>query len=176
MTREDRPADGAPREGAATLRSEADTAALGRRLASALRPGDAVFLEGPLGAGKSALARALIAARLAAAGEPEAEIPSPTYTLAQTYRAGDVALWHVDLYRLGAPEEAVDLGLFDAEAAAILLIEWPDRLGPYAPERRLEIALGLSDPASGAAGARRLSWRAVGDGWAGALDALRAVS
>lgn len=149
------------------LRGPAATDALGARLAGALAPGDVIGLSGPLGAGKSALARAILAARLAADGRAE-DMPSPSYTLVQTYRAGGVDLLHADLYRLSDPEEALELGLIEAFDGAICLIEWPDRLGPFAPARRLEIALSLAEGGA----ARDLTATAVGSNWAEALSAL----
>lgn len=157
------------RSGVRHLADDAATAALGARLAAALAPGDVALLSGPLGAGKSALARAVIRARLAAAGAPAEDVPSPTYTLVQTYGAGGVAIRHADLYRLGDPEEAEDLGLLEGLDGAILLVEWPDRLGALTPPRRLEIALDLVEPPQAG---RRLAWRAVGDGWAAVAAAL----
>jgi tRNA threonylcarbamoyladenosine biosynthesis protein TsaE len=126
------------------LNGLAATEALGRALAPRLRQGDTVALSGALGAGKTALARAIIATRLAALGRAE-EVPSPSYTLVQTYDLGNVELWHVDLYRLGDPSELAELGLEDAFAAAIVLVEWPERLGALRPERVLDVALDL-DP------------------------------
>lgn len=111
------------------LSSPDATAALARRLAPQLRPGDVIFLEGPIGAGKTHFARALISARLERAGRAE-DIPSPTYTLVQTYDDGTTEIWHADLYRLTGPEDVVELGLADAFETAICLVEWPDRLGP----------------------------------------------
>lgn len=121
------------------LPAEGDTDALGRRLAAPLGPGDVLLLSGPVGAGKSALARALIRARL---GDPAAEVPSPTFTLVQTYDLpGGGTLWHADLYRLSSPAEALELGLAQAFEEALCLVEWPDRLGPLAPAGALRIDL-----------------------------------
>jgi tRNA threonylcarbamoyladenosine biosynthesis protein TsaE len=112
------------------------TAALGKALARRLEAGDVVFLEGDLGAGKTTLARGLIEAWT---GETDA--PSPTYTLVQTYEGAAGPLWHMDLYRLKQPDDVLELGLEEALGVALLLIEWPDRLGPYAPTDRIEIRL-----------------------------------
>ncbi len=120
-----------------TLPTEADTAALGVRLAGIARPGDCILLEGPIGAGKSSLARAFIRARLGR----EEEVPSPTFTLVQTYDAGGVEIWHADLYRLTQPDEVWELGLEDAFRTAICLVEWPDRLGAHVPEGALRLRL-----------------------------------
>jgi tRNA threonylcarbamoyladenosine biosynthesis protein TsaE len=119
------------------LPDEAATAALGARLARLLQPGDTILLQGPIGAGKSHLARALIRARL---GRME-EVPSPTFTLVQNYTAGEVEIWHADLYRLGHPDEVLELGLDGAFENAICLIEWPDRLGSHLPTGALRIIL-----------------------------------
>ena len=118
------------------LATEDDTTGLGKALAGLLRAGDSLLLEGPIGAGKSHLARALIRARLG----PHEDVPSPTFTLVQTY-PGDPDIWHADLYRLTHPDEVVELGLEDAFATAICLIEWPDRLGSILPENALRLKL-----------------------------------
>ena len=114
------------------LASPDATAAFAARIASRLGPGDTLLLEGPIGAGKTHFARALIQARLAAAGRSE-DVPSPTFTLVQTYSDGQVPIWHADLYRLSDPAEVIELGLEDAFETAICLIEWPDRLGGLGP-------------------------------------------
>ncbi len=110
-----------------------DTARLGVWLAARIGPGDALMLDGPIGSGKTHLARALIRARL---GRDE-DVPSPTFTLVQTYAADDAEIWHADLYRLTHPAEVLELGLDDAFDHAICLVEWPDRLGKSAPESAL---------------------------------------
>ena len=114
-------------------------AALGQAIAAALRPGDVIALSGDLGAGKTTLARAIIAAL----GWP-GEVPSPTYTLVQNYDAPDVRvpLWHVDLYRLDSPDDADALGLFETDAA--LIIEWPGRLGGRLPAEALQLTISGS--------------------------------
>jgi tRNA threonylcarbamoyladenosine biosynthesis protein TsaE len=119
------------------LASEAATAALGARLAAAARPRDVLLLHGDLGMGKTALARGFVTA---AAPETD-EVPSPTFTLVQTYPAETGTIWHFDLYRLKDPDEIWELGFEDALIDGILLIEWPDRLGPLAPRDRLELTL-----------------------------------
>ena len=121
------------------LPSSEATAALGQALADRLRPGDTVLLSGPIGAGKTHLARSLIQSWL---GSTE-DVPSPSFTLVQTY--GEAAeLWHADLYRLGHPDEVLELGLEDAIGQAIVLIEWPDRLGELAPKEALRLEFSLS--------------------------------
>jgi tRNA threonylcarbamoyladenosine biosynthesis protein TsaE len=119
------------------LPTEAATTWLGEALAGLLRPGDTVLLEGPIGAGKTHLARALIRFRL---GRAE-DVPSPTFTLVQTYAAPGAEIWHADLYRLSHPDEVWELGLDDAFRTAICLVEWPDRLGHHLPEDALRIRL-----------------------------------
>lgn len=143
------------------LADPAATAALARAIAPRLGPGDLLALAGGLGAGKSHFARALVTARLAALGRAE-EVPSPSYTLVQTYDLDGVELWHADLYRLGDASEAAELGLDEAFAAAICLVEWPDRLGPALPPRRLTLTL---DFVPDAPDARRATLAADGGGW-----------
>lgn len=122
------------------LETADQTEALGHAIASALETGDVLLLSGPVGAGKSALARAIIQARL---GRAE-EVPSPTFTLVQTYDAPDADIWHADLYRLSHPDEIVELGLEEAFSTAICLIEWPDRLGRLTPEHPVCITLSYA--------------------------------
>jgi tRNA threonylcarbamoyladenosine biosynthesis protein TsaE len=100
-----------------------------------------IALKGDLGTGKTVFARAFIRALC---GE-KIEVPSPTFTLLQTYDLGDArTLHHFDLYRLKDPEEALELDIDDAFAESISLIEWPERLGAYLPQQHLEVALSYS--------------------------------
>lgn len=119
------------------LADRAATRRLGARLAALLGPGDFVGLGGALGSGKTTLARDVIEAL---AGTP-IEVPSPTFTLVQTYELGRLTLWHVDLYRIEAPGEVIELGLDDALDEGVLLVEWPERLGPLLPADRLDLTL-----------------------------------
>ncbi len=125
------------------LPDDAATTRLGALLAGLVGPGDCLLLQGPIGAGKTHLARALIQSRL---GRAE-DVPSPSFTLVQTYLAGSTEIWHADLYRLSGPDEVLELGLDDAFATAICIVEWPDRLGKAAPKNALHIT--LSDEAEG---------------------------
>ncbi|HJS31513.1 MAG TPA: tRNA (adenosine(37)-N6)-threonylcarbamoyltransferase complex ATPase subunit type 1 TsaE [Alphaproteobacteria bacterium] len=115
------------------------TEALARRLAAVARVGDVIAVSGGLGAGKTAFARAFIRAR--AGDESALEVPSPTFTLVQVYELPTAPVWHFDLYRLVDPEDAWEIGLEEALAEAITLIEWPERLGPLLPVERLDVAL-----------------------------------
>ena len=119
------------------LVDEAETEALAVFLSAAVSPGDIIALFGNLGMGKSVFARAFIRAY---AGIDE-DIPSPTFTLVQVYAADAAPVFHFDLYRLKAPEEVLELGIEEAFAEGISLIEWPDRLGAWMPANRLEIHL-----------------------------------
>lgn len=101
---------------------------LGARLAGVLRPGDAVFLSGQIGTGKSHLVRAMILALFKAEGRAPVDIPSPTYTLVQTYDLACGTIWHADLYRLGDASEIAELGLDEAFGADITLVEWPEMI------------------------------------------------
>lgn len=124
------------------ITDEATTAALGRLLAAILRPGQTVLLDGPVGAGKSHLARALIRARQGPAAE---DVPSPTFTLVQTYDdPAGTEIWHADLYRLTDPAELDELGLDEAQDTGICLIEWPDRLDRI-PRGAITVALSAHD-------------------------------
>ena len=120
------------------LPDEAATAALGAELAALAGPGDLICLSGDLGAGKTALARGFIRARLG-----EVEVTSPTFTLVQVYGVGDDEIWHVDLYRVEETSELRELGLEEAMDDCICLIEWPDRLGGRLPADRLEGAIAF---------------------------------
>ena len=119
------------------LPCEEDTSALGRLLAAHATVGDVVLLSGPIGAGKSHLSRAFIRQRL---GRME-DVPSPTFTLVQTYEDPLGDIWHADLYRLSHPDEVQELGLTDAFFSAICLVEWPDRLGKLTPHDAMTITL-----------------------------------
>ncbi len=110
--------------------------ALGARLGRALRAGDTIALIGGLGAGKTTLARGLVQSVL-----PHETVPSPTYTLVQTYDVPGFTLWHCDLYRLEHPDEAYELGLIDAMGEDVCLLEWPDRLGNLMPKDALQIEI-----------------------------------
>lgn len=149
------------------LPDQAATAALATRLASLVAPGDVLALKGPLGVGKTTFARALLDALARAQGDKPEEVPSPTFTLVQTYEREPAPVWHLDLYRLEKPEEVYELGVDEALGAAILLIEWPERLGPLLPEERLEVIFDFTEVES----ARRLEL--VGHrAWASRLMAL----
>ena len=113
------------------------TAQLAADLGRVLQPGDTLLLQGPIGAGKTHFARALIQSLQ----DPVEDVPSPTFTLIQTYDTEAGPIWHADLYRLSSPDEIVETGLLDAMQDAICLIEWPDRLGPDAPDTALTIEL-----------------------------------
>jgi tRNA threonylcarbamoyladenosine biosynthesis protein TsaE len=113
------------------LPTEEATEALGATLAARLKPGDVVGLKGDLGAGKTTLARAIVRA---AAGDPDLIVPSPTFTLVEVYDTPRGAYWHFDLYRLDDPEQVYELGWEEALADGIVLLEWPERLGPLLPQ------------------------------------------
>ena len=159
------------------LPQPADTQTLGRRLAGIVRPGDLIALTGDLGAGKTALARALIASlRDSSGGDASGEeVPSPTFTLLQTYdrlsaEGAPLQVWHFDLYRLGDPDEVDELGWEEALAGGLVLVEWPDRLGARLPAPRLDVTLvyGQDD----AAEPGRVAVLQGGAGWADRLDRL----
>lgn len=140
------------------LEDEAATARLGGAIARVLAKGDAVCLSGPLGAGKSTLARALIRALTS----PEEEVPSPTFTLVQSYEGqgpdgAALPLAHFDLYRLSNPDEAYEIGLDEALEEGAALIEWPERLEGRLPPDRLDIEIGFALVAGGEGRVARLN-------------------
>jgi tRNA threonylcarbamoyladenosine biosynthesis protein TsaE len=120
------------------LPDEAATARLAGSVARCVRPGDVILLAGPYGAGKTAFARAFLRA---ATGDPDLVVPSPSFTLVQTYTLPDgVEVWHYDLWRIAGTEEIAELG-WDEARAGIALVEWPERLGALTPPEALTIAL-----------------------------------
>ena len=127
------------------LPDEAATARLGAAIAAALRPGEAVCLSGPLGAGKSTLARALVRALTT----PTEEVPSPTFTLVQFYEGARLNVAHFDLYRLTSPDEAYEIGLDEALDDGAAVIEWPERLEGHLPPDRLDIEISLGGDSEG---------------------------
>lgn len=146
------------------LSSQDETARLARALAPLVTGGDVILLEGSIGAGKSFFARALISALLI---EPE-DIPSPTFTLVQTYDAAEFEIWHCDLYRLTSPFEAQELGLEEAFETALCLVEWPDRLGDLTSQDALVLTLEVTDTLQ----ARRATLHATTPRWCTILESL----
>jgi tRNA threonylcarbamoyladenosine biosynthesis protein TsaE len=132
-------------EGDFRLRDEAATARLGAAIAGELKPGEAVCLSGPLGAGKSTLARALVRTLTT----PDEEVPSPTFTLVQFYEGPRLAIAHFDLYRLSNPDEAYEIGLDEALDVGAAVIEWPERLAGRLPGDRLDVEIGLAEEEAG---------------------------
>ncbi len=118
-----------------TLPDAGATTALAAGFGGHLRPGDCLLLSGPVGAGKTHFARALIQSLQ----ETPEDVPSPTFTLVQTYDTPRGEIWHSDLYRLCHIDELVELGLEVAFETAITLVEWPDRLGAARPARYLAL-------------------------------------
>lgn len=119
------------------VEDEAGTAKIAAAVASVVRPGDVIALKGDLGAGKTSFARSLIRALTTA----EQDVPSPTFTLVQTYDSTAGTIWHLDLYRLESEEETWELGIEEAFATGISVIEWPERLGRLMPKDHLTVTL-----------------------------------
>ncbi len=135
------------------LADDKATQALGARLAPYLRARDIICLSGDLGAGKTTLSRGLICALCGAQ-----DVPSPTFTLLQTYDGPDFGVWHFDLYRIKAPEEIWELGVEDAFDEGVSLIEWPERLEHLRPDGTLNITLSFEADA-------RIARLDYPDGW-----------
>lgn len=124
-----------------TLASPEETEALAQRLSKSMGAADVILLSGEIGAGKTHFARTLIQALLP---YPE-DVPSPTFTLVQTYETETLEIWHSDLYRLTSPDEVIELGLIEAFETAICLVEWPDRLEDLAPQSALSMAFEMTE-------------------------------
>ena len=119
---------------------EADTREVAERVARLVGGGDLVTLSGDLGVGKTAFARALIRSMT---GEPDLDVPSPTFTLMQVYEGADFPIVHADLYRIGNPSELTELGWDEATESALVLVEWAERAGGALPEERLDVRLTI---------------------------------
>jgi len=149
------------------LPSADQTSLLAVAFASHLSAGSVILLHGPVGAGKTHFARQLILTCLAKIGTSE-DVPSPTFTLVQTYDIGRSEIWHADLYRLSDPSEVYELGLEAAFETAICLIEWPDRLGEATPEGALNLTFDISNDDSRTA---TLEWTA--SNWTPIIQAVQ---
>ena len=136
------------------LEDDSATRAAGAKLAPLLQAGDMVAFHGGLGAGKTTLSRGLISALMGA----ETEVPSPTYTLVQTYEAPTFDVFHYDLYRLESPNELYELG-WDETQNGVALIEWPERAGTRLPAWRLDITLAAYEDG------RKLTLEGHGEDW-----------
>lgn len=149
----------------------ADQAATGRfaaRVAALLKPGDLVCLSGSLGTGKTVFARSVITALAAKFETPIDEVPSPTFTLVQLYDFPDFMLYHFDLYRIERAEEVFELGIEDALAEGVSMIEWPEKMAALLPTERLDI-----DLQQGAAENARIATIVPQDGWVARLAGER---
>ena len=125
----------------AALADEEATRHLVADIAGLIEPGDLITLSGDLGAGKTTFARAMIRHL---AGDDTVEVPSPTFTLMQSYELPRFSLVHADLYRLSGPSELAELGFDDLADGTVMLLEWPDRAGGQLPADRIDVALTLS--------------------------------
>ncbi len=159
-----------PAEGDFRLETEADTAHFGAALAGALQKGEAICLSGPLGAGKSVMARGLIRALSPAEGD----VPSPTFTLVQFYQGPRFPVAHFDLYRIASPDEAYEIGLDEALRDGAAVIEWAEKLGHHLPANRLDVEFEVAEDGEADAGegggARRIKLIAHGAWEERALD------
>jgi tRNA threonylcarbamoyladenosine biosynthesis protein TsaE len=148
-----------------SMETAEQTARLAEQIGKTLGSGDCLLLAGPVGAGKTHFSRHLIWSLLR---EPE-DVPSPTFTLVQTYETSVGEVWHADLYRLGLLDEIEELGLADALDTAVCLIEWPELLGPLTPRDALSITF---QPDPNDINARRISLNSADQRWAPLLETL----
>ncbi len=154
---------------AVDLADAAATARLAAELAPAMQPGDLVTFSGDLGAGKTTFVRALIRHLT---GDPALEVPSPTFTLMQSYQGPRSAIVHADLYRIASADELAELGWEEAADDALVLVEWPERAGFLLTTERLDVALRL-DPDSSPD--RRKAIITGHGAWAGRIERARAL-
>lgn len=122
--------------------SEEDTHKFAHAFSKQIAKGDILLLYGDLGAGKTAFTRALIRSLY---GNENIEVPSPTFTLVQTYESPKGILWHFDLYRLNNQEEIYELGWEEALEDGIVIIEWPDRIKSLLPKKHYQITITTGD-------------------------------
>lgn len=146
------------------LQNETETAELGAKIATIVQKSDVICLIGPLGAGKTCFARGFV--RSAGGAGADAEIPSPTFTLVQTYEAPAFTIWHFDFYRIESPEEVYELGVEEAFDTGVSLVEWPEKAPEVLPPDRLEIFLAPQ-------GEGRSIRLAGGPHWATRIEKLR---
>ena len=142
--------------------SPEETELLGAALEPQLVAGDVLLLKGDIGSGKSVLARAIIQSRMARSGQLE-DVPSPTFTLVQTYELADGAILHADLYRITQQAEVLELGLADLSNSSVLIVEWPEIMGDMFADRALKIAISMgTEP-----GVRLLDFTSNASRWSG---------
>ena len=150
--------------------SQTELELLAARIAEACAPRDVIALYGDLGAGKTVFSRAFIRSL----GSPDEDVPSPTFTLVQTYDGEKkdgtpLTVWHFDLYRIKSAEEIYELGFEDALSDGVCLIEWPERAERLLPKNRLEIAVRAAENAN----ARRIDITPCGKTWENRLDRIK---
>lgn len=122
-----------------TVSSEQETAKVAAAIASNLKKGDVVALQGSLGVGKTTFVRALMKHLV----HKDIDVPSPTFTLLQTYDTPNFTVYHFDFYRLKTPEEAYELGIEDAFVDGVSMIEWPDKIGSLLPKKHKSITFEI---------------------------------
>ena len=138
-----------------------ETKAFALRIRENLQDGDIVLLKGEIGAGKSHFARSIIQATM----DKVEDVPSPTFTLVQTYDTTIGSIWHADLYRLNDQSDIFELGLIDAFGNEIVLIEWPDRLGYLEPQDALTVEITILEKNK-----RKITFSTTSSDWRGRLE------
>lgn len=148
-----------------SLQTEGQTLGLGRALAAQASTGDVITLTGPLGAGKTVLARGFVTGLLG----KSVDVASPTFTLVNVYDTAEPPIWHFDLYRLESPDDIEELGLDEALASGISLIEWPEHAKGWLPEDQLRIVFSVDEPSQ-----QRTATMSAGVSWQSRIDTIRA--
>ena len=120
--------------------SEQETSTFAAQFAKTLKVGDIIALHGTLGVGKTAFTRGVIQSLIG-----EKEVPSPTFTLLQTYETPNFDIYHFDMYRLKSPQEAYEIGIEDAFAEGVSFIEWPDKIKGVLPRKHTDIFFEIKD-------------------------------
>ena len=155
-------------QGSIFLPDAGATDRFGEALAQSLKPGDTILLAGQIGAGKTCLARAAISALHVRMGQPAPEVPSPTFTLVQSYELPGIQVWHADLYRLTEASEVTELGLEEAFGTDIVLVEWPDRLQEV-PDGALALSFEVQDDG------RQVALRSTSGRWQDRISAIESA-
>jgi tRNA threonylcarbamoyladenosine biosynthesis protein TsaE len=149
------------------------TMAISQALAELIKPGDTLLLFGDVGSGKTFFSRLVIQTMMQKQGVAIEDVPSPTFTIVQVYDTISPAVWHLDLYRLSSSEEIIDLDIETALEKSVCLIEWPEKMTPYLPQRYLSIVFQQTE---GTCDTRDITFEFNGSGWEHIINELSQMS